>query len=103
MCIGGALVLLKSVLNPDKAEPTGLYYFFDMIMLGLLQTSGVERSADEYKALLESEGFGDFQFHAIQTSSQFDVIVARKHKAQSLTIFLLQIFINKLSCDMCLI
>ena len=58
MQVGGLLVLLESVLNPHKTRPFR-FIFLDMVML--LQTLGVERSADEYKALQESEGFGDFQ------------------------------------------
>ena len=47
-------------------------------MIMLIKTAGIERTAEEYKAILESEGFGNFQFEPIEASSQFDVIVAHK-------------------------
>ena len=74
-CTGGLLVLLEEVLNPDRIGPFNAHAL-DLVML--TKTAGGERSADEYRALLESEGFGKFEFHPIQGSFQFNVMTARK-------------------------
>ena len=75
MHAGGLLVLLDVVLNSEK---TGPFRGIVVDLVILVETPGVERSADEYKTLLESEGFGNFQFYPIDTSSHFDVITVRK-------------------------
>ena len=72
---GGLLVLLDAVLNRDKMGPLRSI-LIDLIIL--VNTPGAERTADEYKALLERKGFGEFQFIPVVDSCQFDVIVARK-------------------------
>ena len=71
------MVILENVLQPNKTGPSRAV-FQDIIML--VRTSGHERSVDEYKLLVENEGFNDFQFTPLEGSSSFDVIVARKVK-----------------------
>ena len=72
---GGLLVLLDVVLNPDR---TGPFKSVVLDLIILVKTPGMERSSDEYKTLLESEGYGNFQCYSIEASSYFDVITVRK-------------------------
>lgn len=67
--------MLESVLQPKKTAPEWTL-ILDMIML--IDLPGCERSAGEYKALLASEGFTDFNCHFVEGSPLFDVIAARK-------------------------
>ena len=72
---GGLLVILETVLKPDKTGPA-MSVFFDVIMM--VRTPGRERSVDEYKSLVVGEGFEDFRFTSVGGSSSYDVVVARK-------------------------
>ena len=56
--LGGGLLIAERFLNEDKTGPRGtLLQSLNM----LVQTHGKERTATEYKQLLEEQGFVDIQ------------------------------------------
>ena len=56
--LGGGLLIAEKLLNEDKTGPRGtLLQSLNM----LVQTQGKERTATEYKQLLEEQGFVDIQ------------------------------------------
>ena len=72
--LGGALLIAEKFLNEDKTGPKGvLLQSLNM----LVQTYGKERTATEYKQLLEKQGFVDIQTKQLE-SSGLDAILCRK-------------------------
>ena len=72
--LGGGLLIAEKFLNEDKTGPKStLLQSLNM----LVQTHGKERTATEYKQLLEKQGFVDIQTRQLQ-SSVLDAILCRK-------------------------
>ena len=71
--IGGGLLICEQILNEDKSGPKSALL---QSLLMLLVTGGKERSASEYKHLLEKHGFVDIQAKRVCFSK--DVIFSRK-------------------------
>lgn len=70
---GGAVLIAERLLNEGKSGPLGaMLQSLNM----LVATHGRERTASEYKALLESVGFSGFE--AKVTGCPLDAILARK-------------------------
>lgn len=72
---GGAILILEKVLNEAKDGPLHTL-IFDLAML--ISAEGRERTAGEYRSLLESYGFTDVQVRLLPESSRRDAILARK-------------------------
>ena len=70
---GGALLIAEKVLDPDKSGPlSAVLQSLNM----LICTQGKERTLDEYRQLLETNGFGNVQ--AARTGAYLDAILAAK-------------------------
>ncbi|XP_006902482.1 PREDICTED: acetylserotonin O-methyltransferase [Elephantulus edwardii] len=70
---GGGILVVESVLEEDRRGPlTTQLYSLNM----LVQTEGRERTPAEYRSLICSAGFQDFQLK--KTGKIYDVILARK-------------------------
>lgn len=71
--VGGAVLLAETLLDEDHAGPVHA----QMQSLNMLVcTEGRERSAEEYRALLEAAGFGEVE--ARRTGTPLDAVLARK-------------------------
>jgi acetylserotonin N-methyltransferase len=69
----GGLLLAEVLLEEDKTGPlSGLLQSLNMLAC----TEGKERTLSEYRALLESEGFGEVR--GVRTGSVVDAIYARR-------------------------
>jgi len=72
---GGCLLIAERILNEDKTGPKkALLLSLNM----LVQTHGKERSAAEYKQLLQKQGFIDIQTNQLESSAGIDAILCRK-------------------------
>ncbi|KAL9973438.1 hypothetical protein ACROYT_G019900 [Oculina patagonica] len=72
---GGSLLIAEKFLNEDKTGPKGaLLQSLNM----LVQLHGKERTATEYKQLLEKQGFVDIQTKQLESSPELDAILCRK-------------------------
>jgi acetylserotonin N-methyltransferase len=70
---GGALLIAEKVVDPDKSGPlSALLQSLNM----LICTQGRERTLEEYRQLLEANGFGNVQ--AANTGAYLDAILALK-------------------------
>ena len=72
---GGAILVLEKVLNENKDGPL-MTLIFDLGML--ISADGRERTALEYKRLLEKHGFIDVQIKILPDARFRDAILARK-------------------------
>jgi acetylserotonin N-methyltransferase len=70
---GGALLIAESLLNDEQ---TGPVYTLMQDLNMLVCTDGRERTAAEYRSLLETAGFSEVQFH--RTGLPLDAILAKK-------------------------
>lgn len=70
---GGGLLIAESLMNDDRSGP--VYTLMQDINM-LICTDGRERTAVEYRELLEAAGFSDVQFH--RTGLPLDAILAIK-------------------------
>ena len=74
-CSGGCLLIAERILSEDKTGPKkALLQSLNM----LVQTHGKERSAAEYKQLLQKQGFIDIQTKQLESSAGTDTILCRK-------------------------
>jgi len=72
---GGCLLIAERFLNENKTGPRGtLLQSLNM----LVQTHGKERTATEYKELLEKQGFVDIQAKQPESPSGLVVILGIK-------------------------
>jgi len=70
---GGALLICEQFLNEDKSGPEdALCQSLNMLLL----CEGKERSANEYKHILEKHGFVDIQVKLVHLT--MDAILCRK-------------------------
>ena len=72
--LGGGLLIAEKFLNEDK---TGAESALLQSLNMLVQAHGKERTAREYKQLLEKQGFVDIQTKQLE-SSGLDAILCRK-------------------------
>ena len=73
--LGGGLLIAEKFLNEDKTGPKStLLQSLNM----LVQLHGKERTATEYKELLEKQGFVGVQTKELESSSELDAILCRK-------------------------
>lgn len=72
---GGGLLVLEKLLNDCKTVPSKAV-MLDLSML--VGCEGKERTADEYKTLLQSAGFTDIQTITVPTAMHRDIILAKK-------------------------
>jgi len=74
-CSGGCLLIAERILNEDKTGPKkALLLCLNM----LVQTHGKERSAAEYKQLLQKQGFIDIRTNQLESSAGIDAVLCRK-------------------------
>ncbi|XP_041373402.1 acetylserotonin O-methyltransferase-like [Gigantopelta aegis] len=72
---GGSLLLLEKMLNEEKDGPeTCVLNDLAMAMI----SHGKERSATEYRRLLEKHGFRNTQIKRLHGNNTYDVLLARK-------------------------
>ena len=73
--LGGRVLIAERFLDEDKIGPKStLLTSLDM----LVQVDGKERTRDEYKKLLEKQGFVDIQAKQFDSSEGSDAILCRK-------------------------
>ena len=71
--LGGGLLICEQILNEDKSGP--LPALLNCLLM-LVETGGKERSASEYKHLLEKHGFVDVKAKRVYFSK--DAILCKK-------------------------
>lgn len=72
---GGCLLIAEAFLDEDKTGPKSvLLQSLNM----LLQMQGRERTAEEYKEILQNKGFVDIQTKKLEPSVRLDAILCRK-------------------------
>jgi len=74
-CLGGGLLIAEMFLNESK---TGPKWTLLQTLNMLVQLHGKERTAAEYKQLLEKQGFIDIQTKQLESSAGTDAILCRK-------------------------
>ena len=75
LCSGGGLLIAEMFLSDDKRGPKRVHLqSLNMLVL----TSGKERTAAEYKEMLEKHGFEDIQIKKLEDSAGLDAILCRK-------------------------
>ena len=73
--LGGRVLIAERFLDEDKIGPKStLLTSLNM----LLQVDGKERTRDEYRKLLEKQGFVDIQAKQLDSSEGSDAILCRK-------------------------
>ena len=84
--LGGCLLIAEAFLDEDKTGPKSvLLQSLNM----LLQMQGRERTAEEYKEILQNKGFVDIQTKKLEPSVRLDAILCRKAwwKFKQVTLF----------------
>ena len=73
--LGGRVLIAERFLDEDKIGPKStLLTSLNM----LVQVDGKERTRDEYRKLLEKQGFVDIQAKQLDSSEGSDAILCRK-------------------------
>ena len=73
--LGDCLLVAEAFLDEDKTGPKSvLLQSLNMLVL----EQGKERTAQEYKEILEKQGFVDIQTKKLESSAGLDAILCRK-------------------------